>query len=93
MQYKVLFDRILVKRDSPPDEEMENTILMPHDVKKPPQMGIIIDIGSEVKYAKKDDRIAFNQYAGYFLHTTQDLAEPDLIVMREDEILAIIEED
>lgn len=88
MNHKVIFDRILVKRDA---EEEDSTILVPEDVKKMPKTGTVVGIGPEVKYVKEDDRVTFNEYAGYFVHTTQDLAEPDLISMREDEVLTIIE--
>ena len=87
MPYRVLFDRILVRRD--PEQENETGVLMPHDVKKPPKIGVVLNTGAEVKYLKVGDRIIFSEYSGYYLQTNSDLCDPDLIVMREDEILAV----
>lgn len=90
MKYLVIFDRILVRRD--PEVVNTTTVLMPHDVKKPPKTGLVIEVGPETKYIKTGARVVFSEYSGYYLQTTQDLEDPDLIVMREDEILAIIDE-
>lgn len=89
MNHRVIFDRILVRRD--PESDEEQVVLTPHDVKKLPRTGVILCIGPDVKYAKEDDHITFNEYAGYYVHTSQDLMESDLISMREDEILTIVE--
>lgn len=91
-KYRVIGDRVLVKRD----DELENpaaTILMTDDLKQPPRRGEVLAVGTEVKYTAVGDRVQFSQYAGHFLETTQGLAESSLIVMREDEILAIEDED
>jgi co-chaperonin GroES (HSP10) len=87
MSYRVIFDKILVKRD--PKTENPNALLIPDEVKKEPSSGEILAVGNEVKYVSGGERIYFSPYAGFFLETTQDLQESDLIVMREDEILAI----
>lgn len=91
MKYRTIYDRILVKRD--PETENESTIFLPNDVKKLPRTGIVLCVGPEAKYLKDGDRVTFNEYAGYFVQITQDLAESDLISMREDEVTSVIEED
>ena len=88
MKHKVIFDRILVRRDPEPDSF--TNVLTPHDVKKPPKTGLIEDIGPEVRYLTIGMRVTFNEYAGYFVQTDQGLADPDLISMREDEVLTYI---
>jgi co-chaperonin GroES (HSP10) len=90
MKHRVIYDRILVRRDPEPEET--NHVLTPHDVKKPPRIGIIEDTGPEVKYLKIGMRVTFNEYAGYFVQINQELTESDLISMREDEILTYIEQ-
>lgn len=90
MKHKVIYDRILVQRD--PEPEPTSNVLMPHEVKKPPRTGVIQEIGPEVKYLKAGLRVTFNEYAGYYVQTTQELSDSDLISMREDEILTYIEE-
>ena len=86
MGFRVIYDRVLVKRDS----KVETSHLMiPDKVKKAPRTGVILSVGDEVKYVKVGDHIVFNEYAGQYLEPTQDLIESDFIVMREDEVLAI----
>jgi len=87
MRYRVFGERILVQRDV--KKEATSHIMMPTNVEKKPCVGTILCVGDKVKCVKEGERVYFNEYAGYFLETTQDLEESDLIVMREDEILAI----
>jgi len=86
MKFKVIYDRVLVKRDA----NMETSHLMiPDKVKKAPRTGIVLSCGDNVKFIKVNDRVVFSEYAGQFLEASQDLTESDLIVMREDEVLAV----
>lgn len=86
MNIKVLGDRILVQRDA---EEEEGHILMPHAVKEKPSSGTVLSAGQAVNEIAVGNRVYFNKYAGYFLKMNQDLEESELIVMREDEVLAV----
>lgn len=86
MKFRVIYDRVLIKRD---DRIETSHLMIPDNVRKPPRTGTIISAGDEVKYVKVGDRVVFNSYAGTFLEPSQDLTESDLIVMREDEVLAI----
>lgn len=85
-KFRVIYDRVLVKQDA---KKETSHLMIPDKVKKPPRTGVILSVGDEVKYVVVGDNIVFSQYAGQFLEPTQDLTESDLIVMREDEILAI----
>jgi co-chaperonin GroES (HSP10) len=86
MKYRVLGESILVKRD--PSAE-EGDVLMPHNVKKKPKSGVVLSVGKKVEEVVVGERVWFNEYAGYFLEENEDLEESDLIVMREDEVLAV----
>lgn len=85
-KYKVLGERILVQRDPPAEE---GHLLMPHNVQKKPKSGTILEVGKKVEEVEVGNRVWFSEYAGYFLEENEDLEESDLIVMREDEILAV----
>jgi len=89
MKYQVLGERVLVERDINDQGQGANAVLMPHNVKKKPKTGVVLNVGDKVEYIKVGDRIVFNEFAGYFLETSLNLEESDLIVMREDEVLAI----
>jgi co-chaperonin GroES (HSP10) len=86
IKYQVLGERVLVQRDK---NEEKSHVLMPHNVKKKPKTGTVLGVGDKVEYVQTGDRVVFNEFAGYFLDTNLDFEESDLIVMREDEILAI----
>lgn len=89
-RYRALGETVLVRRDP---EAAQGDILMPHNVKKKPKSGVILSIGPNVTYnVAIDERIFFNEYAGYFLETTEDFEESDLIVLRQDELLVVEEE-
>jgi len=87
-KYRVLFDKILVLRD-PKQDTMSGGIILTDDLAKPPRTGAIVTIGDQVTRVCPGNRVVFSEYAGYFLDVSQDLAESDYIVMREDEILAV----
>jgi co-chaperonin GroES (HSP10) len=88
MNFRVIGERILVKRDAINDEPTGGLIL-PDKVVSPPRSGVVITVGEEVTHVKEGERIFFSEYAGNFLKTNNDLEESELIVMREDEVLAI----
>ena len=89
-RYRALGETVLVRRDP---EAAQGSVLMPVNVKKKPRSGVVLSIGPGVTYnVAVEDRIFFNEYAGYLLETTEDLEESDLIVLRQDEILVVEEE-
>ncbi len=89
-----LNDRVLVKRlDS--EEKTAGGLYIPDTAKEKPSQGEIIavgpgkvaDDGKRVAMAvKKGDKVLFNKYAG----TEVKLEGVDHLVMREDDILAVI---
>ncbi len=89
-----LNDRVLVKRlDS--EEKTAGGLYIPDTAKEKPSQGEIIavgpgkvaDDGKRVAMAvKKGDKVLFNKYAG----TEVKLEGVDHLVMREDDILAVV---
>lgn len=95
MKIKPLSDRILVKREEP-DETVRGGIIIPDTAKEKPQEGRIVaagpgrldDSGKRVKLeVKKGDHILMGKYAG----TEVKLDGEEHIIMREEDVLAIIE--
>jgi chaperonin GroES len=91
-----LGDRVVVQRE----ESLEKTaggIVLPDSAKDKPARGRVVSVGqgkvlddgsrSELQ-GKVGDRVVFSSYAG----ESFKVADEELLLMREDEILAIIEE-
>jgi len=95
MKLKPLHDRVLVKRLE--EEEMtKGGIIIPDTAKEKPMKGAVMavgpgkigDDGKRTKLeVKKGDLVLFNKYAG----TEIKIDGVEHLVMREDDILAIIE--
>lgn len=95
MKLRPLHDRIIVKRL----EEEEKTvggIIIPDTAKEKPQQGKVIAVGKGrslenggvvAPSVKEGDRVLFAKYAG----TDVKIEGEDLLIMREDDILAIVE--
>lgn len=95
MKLKPLNDRVLVKRLEG-EEVTKGGIIIPDSAKEKPMKGEVIaagpgkvgDDGKKVKMAvAKGDKVLFNKYAG----TELKIDGEEYLVMREDDILAIIE--
>jgi len=95
MKLKPLNDRVLVKRL---EEELvtKGGIIIPDSAKEKPMKGEIIAVGpgkvaedgKRVKlHVEKGDKVLFNKYAG----TEIKIDGVEHLMMREDDILAIIE--
>lgn len=90
-----LGDRVVVER-----EESEGTtaggIVLPDSAKDKPARGVVVSVGpgrllddgkrSEIQ-VKTGERVLFSSYAG----ETFKVGEDELLLMREDDILAVIE--
>ncbi len=95
MAYRPLHDRIIVQRL----EEQERTaggIIIPDSAKEKPQQGKVIAVGTGIVLKdgktvalqlKPGDRVLFNKYGG----TEIKLGNEEYLIMREDDILAIVE--
>ena len=95
MKIKPLGDRILVKRIKE-EERTKGRIIIPDTAKEKPQEGKVVAVGKG-KYSddgklipievKAGDKILFGKYSGSeFKHEGEDL-----LILREDDILGIIE--
>jgi len=95
MKLKPLQDRVLVKRLEE-KEQVKGGIIIPDSAKEKPMEGKIVAVGNgKVKEdgskqpldLKAGDRVLFGKYAG------QDVKidDEELLIMREDDILGIIE--
>lgn len=95
MQVRPLHDRILVKRLEE-EERTKGGIIIPDTAKEKPSEGRVIAVGEgRIKEdgtkipmeLKKGDRILFSKYAG----TEVKIDGEDHLIMREDDVLAVIE--
>lgn len=95
MKLKPLNDRVLVKRLEG-EEVTKGGIIIPDSAKEKPMKGEVVavgpgkvgDDGKKVKMTvAKGDKVLFNKYAG----TELKIDGEEFLVMREDDILAIIE--
>ncbi|QJA06069.1 co-chaperone GroES [Thermosulfurimonas marina] len=96
MKIKPLHDRILVKRLEE-EEKTESGIIIPDTAKEKPVMGKVIAVGDgrilengqkQPLAVKEGDKILFGKYAG----TEVKIKGEEYLIMREDDVLAIIEE-
>lgn len=96
MNVKPLQDRVLVKRIEQ-ESKSAGGIIIPDSAKEKPAEGIIISVGNGkvlntgekiALTVKKGDRILFSKYAG----TEIKINNEEHLVMREDDILGVIEQ-
>ena len=95
MKIRPLQDRVIVKRVEE-EEKTKGGIIIPDTAKEKPQEGKVVAVGpgkvsdSGEKVAlevKEGDRVLFSKYAG----TEIKIEEEEHLIMREDDILGIIE--
>jgi chaperonin GroES len=95
MKLRPLGDRILVKRIKE-EEKTKGGIIIPDTAKEKPQEGKVVAVGKGkvaddgklvTPEVKSGDKILFGKYSGSEIK----LEGEDLIVLREDDILGIIE--
>jgi len=91
---KPLADRVLVKRIEE-EQQTKGGIIVPDTAKEKPQQGRVIEVGPgrmtedgrRVKMeVKKGDKVLFGKYAG----TEITVGDEEYLILREDDILAII---
>ncbi len=86
---KPLHDRVVVK-PLPAEEKTKSGIIIPDTAKEKPQQGEVVAVGPGKKdyemSVKPGDRVLYGKYAGQELKLNGD----DLLIMREDDILAVL---
>ena len=96
MKIKPLQDRILIRRLDSEEEETRGGIVIPDTAKEKPQEGEVVAVGDGkvldsgqklTMSVKPGDRILFGKYAG----TEVKLEDEEYLIMREDEVLGILE--
>ncbi len=96
MKVKPLHDRVLVKRLEE-EEKTKGGIIIPDTAKEKPIKGEVVavgpgritDDGKRIEMSVKvGDKVMFNKYAG----TEIKIEGEEYLIMREDDIVAIIEE-
>lgn len=95
MKIRPLHDRILVKRVEE-ESRTKGGIIIPDSAKEKPAEGIVVAVGKGKRGedgkliepdVKKGNRILFSKYAG----TEVKINDEEHLIMREDDILGIIE--
>lgn len=95
MNIRPLHDRVIIKRMEE-EETSEGGIVIPDTAKEKPQRGEVIAVGDgklldngEVRPldVKKGDKVFFQKFAG----SEVKLNGEDVLVMREDDVMAVIE--
>ena len=95
MKVKPLHDRVIVKRVEE-EEKTKGGIIIPDTAKEKPQEGEVIAVGNGktndkgeriALEVKKGDRILFGKYSGNEITVEGE----EYLIMREDDIIAIVE--
>ena len=96
MKVRPLHDRILVERIDE-EEKTPGGIIIPDTAKEKPSQGKVVAVGNGKKTedgkvipldVKVGDKILFGKYAG----TEIKIEGKEYLIMREDEVFAVIEE-
>jgi len=93
---KPLGNRIVVKRIEA-EEKTAGGIVLPDTAKEKPKQGEVVAVGEGSRtedgktiptQVKKGDRVVFSSYAG----TEVTLGDEEFLIMKEDDVLGILEE-
>lgn len=96
MRLRPLHDRVIVQRIEE-ENKTPGGIIIPDTAKEKPQQGKVIAVGNGKLLddgkivpltVKEGDRVLFSKYAG----TEVKIEGEEFLIMREDDILAIIED-
>jgi chaperonin GroES len=91
-----LGDRVVVERDES-EEVTSGGIVLPDSAQDKPARGVVVSVGDgrllddgsrSALQVKVGDRVIFSSYAGEMFKVDDD----ELLLMREDDILAVVEE-
>ncbi len=95
MSVRPLHDRLLVKRIEE-QESKKSGIIIPDTAKEKPQEGEVVAVGGGKKTeegkvipldVKTGERILFGKYSG----TEIKISDEELLILREDEVLGVLE--
>lgn len=86
MALKPLHDRVIIKR-LPEEEKTAGGIIIPDAAKEKPMSGEVVAAGPECKMIEAGQAVLFAKYAG----TEFNAEGEDVLIMREDDILAVVE--
>ena len=95
MNIRPLHDRVVVKRE-PPEQRSTGGIVIPDTAGEKPTFGKVIAVGqgkilengqTRAVDIKVGDRVLFGKYSG----TEVKVDNEELVVMREDDIMAIVD--
>ena len=95
MQFRPLHDRVLVRRIDA-DEKTAGGIIIPDTAKEKPQRGEIVAVGAGARNEKGDvipldvkagDEVLFGKWSG----TEVKIDSEDLLIMKESDILGVVE--
>ncbi len=95
MKVKPLHDRVIIKRVAD-EEKTKGGIIIPDTAKEKPAEGSVIAVGEgkltedgkkQPLEVKEGDRVLFGKYAG----TEINIDGEEHLIMREDDIIAVIE--
>ena len=96
MSLRPLHDRLLVERLDEDEAKSSGGIIIPDSAKEKPQQGKVIAVGNGKKKddgtvaaldVKAGDKILFGKYSG----NDVKVDDHEYLIMREDEVLAVIE--
>lgn len=96
MKFRPLYDRLVVRRVDQ-EERTRGGIIIPDNAKEKPQEGEIVAVGSGTRNeqgtfvpldVKVGDRVLFGKWSG----TEIKIDGEDLLIMKESDILGVIEE-
>ena len=90
MNMKPIADRVIVK-PAPAEETTKGGIIIPDTAKEKPQRGEIVAVGTgkkdEPMTVKVGDSVLYGKYSG----TEVTIDGNEYLIMREDEVLAVVE--
>jgi chaperonin GroES len=96
MKIRPLYDRVVVKRIEEEEETVQGGIIIPDSAKEKPQEGEVLAVGQGKRLddgklvpldVKVGDKILFGKYSGNEIKVEGE----ECMIMREDEILGVID--
>lgn len=96
LKLRPLYDRVLVRRDATKTDVMVNGILLPDNAVERPEEGEVLAVGKgHIKDGERipidvqvGQRVLFGKYSG----NETEINGEKLLLLREDELLAVFEE-